>query len=90
MKSDFNQQILGCWPRRQSGHIVGGTVLCLCWLSFCKTLYASISKLYWKEEQHIAYLETSVGVVVGAVKKRHSHQKCCGGTGCAVVQQACS
>ena len=51
---------------------------------FCKTLYASISTA------HKAYLETSVGVVVGVVKKYRSHQKHCGGMGCAVVQQACS
>ena len=26
MKGDFNYQISGCQPRRQSGHMVGGTV----------------------------------------------------------------
>ena len=26
MKGDFSQQVSGCWPRRQSGHKVGGTV----------------------------------------------------------------
>ena len=32
-----------------------------------------------------AHNETSVDVV----KKHCCHQKCCGGMGCAVVQQAC-
>ena len=27
MKSDFNEQVSGCQPRRQSGHMVGGTVI---------------------------------------------------------------
>ena len=57
---------------------------------FCKSLHASISKLYRKKEQHTAYLETSVSVVVGVVKKLCSHQKRCGGMGFTVVQQACS
>ena len=33
------------------------------------------------------FIETSVGVV-GVVKKGRSHQKCCGGMGCVVVQHA--
>ena len=45
-----------------------------------------MSKLYRKYEQHKAYLETSVGVVVG-VAKLCCHQKCCGGMGCAVVSK---
>ena len=44
---------------------------------FSKTLYASISTA------HKAYLETSVSIVVGVVKKRRSHQKHCGGMGLA-------
>ena len=39
---------------------------------FYKTLYTFISTA------HKAYLETSVGVVVSVVKKRHSHQMHCG------------
>ena len=42
------------------------------------------------KKHHTAYLETSVAVVGGVVKKHCSHQKHCGGMGCAVVQQACN
>ena len=55
-------------------------IMCLCRqyvAKICKTLYASISTA------HKAYLETSVSVVVGVVKKHRSHQKHCGGMGLA-------
>ena len=54
-----------------------------CWQKMAmQLLYASISN--WTA--HKAYWETSVS----AVKKCCCYQKCCGGMGCAVVQQSCS
>ena len=60
------------------------------WAVCCKDSAKPCMHLYLNcigNKNSTAYLETSVGVVVGVVKKHHSHQMRCGGVGCAVVQQ---